>query len=117
MNSGWSFKLDIECIKWIWHAVPINRQGGSVINQDAARGDIRETVYDANGYRREMKYDLDGHLISSTDANGNTNRFEYDALGRQTKTLTPLGFETQTQYDANNNVTQVTDANAVAGLL
>jgi len=99
----------------------INRQGGSVINQGVAhcsdpRGDIRETVYDANGYRTQMKYDLAGNLISSTDANGNTSRFEYDALGRQTRTLTPLGFETQTRYDANNNVTHLSDANAVAGL-
>ncbi len=49
------------------------------------------------------------------DANGNTTKYEYDALGRQTKIITPLGNTTLTQYDASNNVSHITDANAVAG--
>lgn len=76
----------------------------------------RVAVIDGNGHLVSTEYDLAGHPVAVTNGNGETTRTTYDNIGRPIQITDPLGNVTQTQYDANNNVTCVIDANAVAGL-
>jgi RHS repeat-associated protein len=94
------------------------------------RGDIRETVYDANGQIAQEKvwhkqpnnlytvrtvashqYDAADRRIATTDVLGKTTQFAYDAAGNLTKVTDANGHTTQYEYDAMNRKTAVIDGN------
>ncbi len=112
---------------------------GRVIRVTNPRGDIRETVYDANGQVSQEKmryftttprpgcaaptggyvvctdathqYDAADRRIASTDILGNTTRFAYDAAGNLIQQTDANGHTTRYEYDAMNRRTAIIDAN------
>jgi RHS repeat-associated protein len=95
------------------------------------RGDIRETVYDANGQVYQEKdwhlqadglsyviritathqYDAADRRIATTDILGKTTNFAYDEAGNPIKVTDANGHATQYEYDAMNRKTAVIDGN------
>jgi RHS repeat-associated protein len=101
-----------------------------VIKVTDHKGNIYETVYDANGqiYQEKVwhiqpndlyivrtvathQYDAADRRISTTDVLGKTTQFAYDAAGNLTKVTDANGHVTQYEYDAMNRRTAVIDGN------
>lgn len=94
------------------------------------RGDIRETIYDANGQVYQEKdwhkqdngtyvvrivathqYNVADRRISTTDLLGNITKFTYDQAGNVIKVIDANGHTTQYEYDAMNRKTAIIDGN------
>ncbi len=73
-------------------------------------------VTDPLGHSTSYTYDLQGHVVTTTDANGNvtTNAYTTDGKGNLASTLDALGTMTTYTYDANGNMTGETQAVGMA---
>jgi RHS repeat-associated protein len=73
-----------------------------------AWGQVTKTT-DALGQSTSSAYDLDGHVVSSTDGNGKTSTVTYDAVGQATQATAADGTVTKTDYNADGTVADAID--------
>ncbi len=103
---------------------------GRVTETTDSLGNIRETVYDANGkvYQETVHYKLNeteydtrtyvtntydaaDRLIKTTDLDGKETHYEYDKSGNLIEVTDANGHTTRYEYDAMNRQTAIIDAN------